>query len=407
MEEVVLFEDKKNCCGCGACMNACPQGAIHMEADENGFLYPIIDGELCVKCHKCQRVCGFHSGEVRNSLQETYAAVSTSTDITESASGGVFASLAQAVLQSGGVVYGSTMAWEAGGPKVKHICVSSPDELLALKGSKYVQSDIGYSYSDVRERLMRGEHVLFSGTPCQISGLNAFLGRDYENLFTVDIVCHGVPSGQMFRDYIAYTEKRLGGRITEYRFRDKSEGWKLHGQLTLRKPDGKEQSINFEPEQSSYYQMFLNAYTYRENCYSCPYACENRQGDITIGDYWCIDFVHPELVDKNGGPIREEVGVSCLIVNTAQGQKLLKKYGAGVRRYESTYEKAAKYNGQLRKPAERKAEREIVFRLYAESYDQLAKWYYRRLRPIKLKRAVRRMIPKPLKKAIKGFLGRA
>lgn len=190
--------------------------------------------------------------------------------------------------------------------------------------------------------------------------------------------------------------------MVDFHFRDKSQGWKLYGSMTL--DNGR--TVYFEPEESSYYQMFLNSYTYRENCYTCPYASDHRPGDITIGDYWCIELVHPELLAENGGPLDHEKGVSCMIVNNDHGQALLGTYGGGILRWPSTYEKASKYNHQLIGPSQLKPERETVLSLSRENYEKVEAWYRRRLIPIRINRAVRAMIPRSIKDIVKAALGR-
>lgn len=388
-----------DCCGCGACAHICPKGAIDMKQDENGFLYPAVDEEKCVACGLCVKTCAFQARTTPTSEQEVYAAAAEDADRAQSASGGMFASLAQAVIEDGGAVYGCALEYEDNQLWPRHVCVTEIRDLIRLKGSKYVQSDLENTYPDVRRRLDAGQTVLFSGTPCQVAGLKGYLPRDYENLFTIDLVCHGVPSGKMFRDYIAFEEQQLGAKITSFRFRDKSTGWKLHGAMTL---DSGE-TVYFEPEESSYYQMFLNSYTYRENCYQCPYASHHRPGDVTIGDYWCIELVHPELLAKNGGPLEHEKGVSCLIVNGEKGRMLLKHYGRGIRRWASTYENASRYNRQLTAPSGLKPEREQVLALCRENYALADRWYRRRLRPIKIKRAIRAAVPKQVKAVLRAL----
>lgn len=399
-----LFTNKQKCCGCGACAVVCPKNAIEMVHDLDGFVYPVVDEKRCVQCGLCKKVCSYQSAEKSVSLKQVFAAASRDTDILKSASGGLFASFAQAVLADNGAVFGCSMEYEEGQLSPRHICVTEPKELYRLKGSKYVQSDLGNSYSDVQARLKSGQSVLFSGTPCQVAGLKGFLRKDYDNLYTLDLVCHGVPSGKLFREYIAFEEKKRKAKVTGFRFRDKSAGWKLHGAMTLEDESGQTRTLYFEPEESSYYQMFLNSYTYRENCYSCPYASDHRPGDITIGDYWCIELVHPELLAENGGPLDHEKGVSCLIVNNPKGQQLLERYGKGILRWESSYENAAKYNRQLTAPSALKLEREVVLALSREGYDKVDAWYRRRLRPIKVKRAIRAAVPRPVKNILKKIL---
>lgn len=372
--------------------------------NEDGFLYPQIDESLCINCGKCLRVCRFKDTDWEKSLKETYAAHAVDVDLVQSASGGVFASLAQAVIAQGGVVYGCAMLYEDDKLTPKHICVSEQKDLIKLKGSKYVQSDLGDIYVDIQKKLQDNIIVLFSGTPCQVMGLEAYLQKDYENLYTVEVICHGVPSIKMFHDYMAYVEKMEKKNVVEFKFRDKSQGWKLHGKMVLQDESGTKTEKYFEPEESSYYQMFLNSYTYRESCYNCPFASEYRQGDVTIGDFWCIDLVHPEYMTDKGGKIEEAKGASCLVVNNKQGENLVGKFGQGIHLWESAYESAAQYNAQLRCASGMKAEREKVFALYGEGYERVDKWYQRRLLFLKCKRKVIELIPSSCKKMIKKCL---
>lgn len=397
MEMKKLYTEKRMCCGCGACVNACAQNALSMKPDQHGFLYPQIDSTKCVGCGICEKVCTYGKEDCIHSQSEVYVAASQNTNPKESASGGLFASIAKNVLSSGGIVYGCAMLREDNSLVPRHTRVMNENDLILLKGSKYVQSEIGTIYRDVKKDLQDGLQVLFSGTPCQIAGLKGYLRKSYSNLFTIDIICHGVPSAQMFQDYLTFEEQRRKKKIVEFKFRDKAEGWKLHGKMVLEDENGKRENVYFEPEQSSYYQMFLNSYTYRENCYACPYACDNRPGDITIGDYWCIDLVHPEMLVQNGGIFDEQKGVSCLIVNNTQGQKLVSLYGEGIEKRASTFENAARYNGQLKHASLMKSERSIVFEKYGQGYREVEKWYWRRQIPIIVKRKIRAAVPRKAK----------
>ena len=400
-----LFEEKKNCCGCGACVQVCPKKAITFQKDEDGFLYPAIAEDRCVHCRLCEKVCRYREERPVPEKQRVYAAAADIIDRCISASGGVFAGIAAGFMERGGIVFGSAMESNGGSLCVRHIGIKRKEDLFKLQGSKYVQSAVGDCFQQVKELLNKGESVLFSGTPCQVDGLYGFLQKDYPRLFTIDIVCHGVPSEQMFQDYLAYTEGKRGIKITDFRFRDKSLGWKLFGRMTTVNALGKELMEFFEPEESSFYQLFLNGFTYRENCYSCPYAGKTRPGDLSIGDFWGIEIVQPELLRGNGGPLDEALGISCLIINTDKGERLLEKT-PGLSLYESSFERASRYNGQLREPSRLKPEREIALGLYREGYEQLEKWYRRRLFVIRTKRAIRRAVPKPVKRAIKKMIGR-
>lgn len=397
---MILFNSKKSCCGCTACESVCPKNAIIMLADEDGFYYPHIDPEKCIDCGLCQKVCSYQNNLPEHSDKAVFAAVAQNTDISTSASGGLFSSFAISVLKEGGLVYGSAMIYENGKLTVNHIKIENEKDLYLLKGSKYVHSNTQGIYPAVLEDLKSGKTVLFSGTPCQVAGLKGFLQKDYTNLYTIDLICHGVPSEKLFQQYISFEEEKHKSEITSFRFRDKSQGWKLHGAMILKNGN----TVYFEPEESSYYQMFLNSYTYRENCYSCPYASDHRPADITIGDYWCVELVHPELMAENNGPIEHKKGVSCLMINNAKGQELLTKFGSGITRWESSYENAAKYNRQLSTPSELKPERDIVLEIARNNYAAVDKWYRKRLVPIKIKRAIRRAIPRSIKNIIKKFI---
>ena len=241
MEKIELFQKKSDCCGCGACMNVCPKGAITMQEDENGYVYPVIDDEKCVKCGLCKKACHFKDGAEYYKARKAYAAaIKNDDEIMVAASGGIFTVLAKQVLSENGVVFGVSMENVGGKLTPMHIDIQNENELYKLQGSKYVQSDIGMSYKKVKEYLMDGRNVLFSGTPCQISGLNAYLGKDYPNLLTVDVICHGVPSARLFQDYIKNQEKKLGGSIYSYKFRDKSKGQGMNAQILYKSQDNKE-----------------------------------------------------------------------------------------------------------------------------------------------------------------------
>lgn len=396
-----LVKNPEECCGCGACSVCCPQSAITMAENAEGFLFPCIDESVCINCGKCIRVCGYKKAELKISDKKTYAAFANDVDLKQSASGGVFSSLAQAVLDAKGVVFGCAMLYENGKLIPKHISVTEKKDLIKLKGSKYVQSDAACVFQEVKLYLQSQKIVMFSGTPCQIMGLKGYLQKEYDNLYTVEIVCHGVPSLKMFHDYIDYIENITKKHIINFKFRDKSQGWKLHGKMVLEDENGIRTEQYFEPEESSYYQMFLKSYTYRKNCYSCPFASEYRQGDITIGDYWCIDLVHPEYMIENDGKIDEGQGASCLITNNSQGEKLIEKYGQGIEIWKSSYEQASRYNAQLRQPSFRKNERAIVFELQKQGYKEIEKWYQKKLAKIKFIRKIRSMIPKWIKKFLR------
>lgn len=349
----VLYNEKKDCCACGACLNVCPKQAISMIEDACGFRYPQIDDNLCVRCGRCKQVCAFQSSKVENSPVKVFAGVAKDESIRKaSASGGIFAAIAKKALEEGYMVYGAVLQPDF---YVKHVGIKSIEELGKIQGSKYTQSDIGRTYSEVKEYLAQGKKVLFSGTPCQIDGLYGFLGKDNENLVTIDIICHGVPSNKMFIDYI----KTLGDDVSSFVFRDKSIGWGINGSAFI---NGKKKRI--WQSSSSYLYYFTKGWIYRENCYQCKYTCSHRPGDITLGDYWGIEKQHPEYLGKDGWD--EAIGISVIIANTEKGENVLNGLNCVLDLKESTFKKASEANQQLRLPSN-PGKRDDILRLYNDA----------------------------------------
>lgn len=397
----VLFDKKDQCCGCGACLNICPAQAICMREDECGFLFPVIDEGRCVRCGSCKRVCGFQDPKIKNYVQHSYAAIARDRDIRMgSASGGVFTAIANRYIDQGGLVYGAAFdeCWN-----VCHIGVENKDELCKLQGSKYTQSDTGITYQSVKNALLQGREVLYSGTPCQIAGLQGFLGKRYENLVTVDLVCHGVPNNRMFREYLELLGREEGGTVTEFSFRDKAVGWGIYGKVIILFKE-KRKRKNIWQSASSYLFYFSNGWIYRESCYQCPYACGCRPGDLTIGDYWGIEREHPDYIEKNGW--NEEEGISLILVNTENGNRCLQKSEDYMELRDSSFEKAARYNAQLRKPGEQ-GKREEILALYREGGWKAVDERYRK--NIGLRRyssQMKALIPAGVKRKLKKMVDR-
>lgn len=401
MIDIILFNEKKDCCACCACMNICNKGAIDMKNDEFGFLYPEINKELCIRCGACVNICAYQKGTTTNKPIETYVAVTDNTDVMNSASGGVFASFAISIIDDGGIVYGSSLECKNNKLVPMHIAVEKREDLVKVQGSKYVQSNISYIYSDVKRKLDLGREVLFSGTPCQVDGLRSFLRREYENLLLIDIICHGTPNANFFQDYILTMESKVGKRIVDFKFRDKSKGWGHNARIDYQ--DGEKQYIS--GYESSYFSTFLKSYTNRENCYSCKYAGENRAGDITIGDYWGVEYEHQELLSENGGELEQNRGVSCLIVNTNRGMNFLNEYKYGLKLWKSSFEKASKWNDQLRKPSNYSKKREKIMNLYRiKGYVAVEEWFYKERVRNKLLTEIKNLVPKSCKSKIKKII---
>lgn len=405
METRILYNKEADCCGCGACMNVCPKHAIHMRENKLGFVYPVIDEEKCINCGLCQGVCGYQHFSVTQTPLQTYVASSKKDDIITSASGGVFFNIAYNVLKTNGIVYGASLERQDDQLFPMHIAVESEEELIKLQGSKYVQSSIGYVYVNIRKQLKEGRTVLFSGTPCQVDGLYHFLkNTNIENLFTIDIICHGVPSAKWFQDYLQILQTKVSGKINHIVFRDKTKGWGYFGRIDYMS-HGKQKSKTLYPGESSYYNLFLNSAICRENCYSCKYACDKRPGDITIGDYWGIEKEHPEYLNTAGGDFDIQRGISCLIVNNDQGKKMLEKFGDGLLLFESSFEKVSFHNEQLSHPSNRYIYRNEVLDLYQKAgYVAVEKWFNKKLGRKKWITIIRNRMPKKFERAIKRIL---
>lgn len=407
MEKIVLFENKKDCCACGACFNVCSKNAIDIVEDEYGFTFPRINENLCVKCGACKKVCAFQNIEEQNEPIVTYVAVSHNTDIKKSASGGIFASFGKSIIENGGVVYGVSLECIDEMMTPIHIGIDNLDELVKLQGSKYVQSFIGCTYSEIKNQLNTGRLVLFSGTPCQVGGLKGYLGNKcYENLLLIDIICHGVPSSNLFQSYINTLEKKIKGKIADFIFRDKTNGWGLNGKFTYIKRNKKYSKI-LPSVESSYYQAFLKSQIYRESCYSCKYACKNRPGDITIGDFWGVQKEHSELLITNGGAINEVNGVSCVIINTENGKKYFDKFKKGLCYFQSDFEKVARGNAQLNHPSLMNSERNSILDLFKNSGYGAVENRFRKIEGYRLYvTKLKNRLPKQFKTRIKRLLKR-
>lgn len=401
---ITLFEKKSDCCACEACRNICPQSAITMKEDEWGFLYPKIIQQKCIECGACRKACVYQHSMPENKPIQAFAGVNKNKNqLLNSASGGVFSAIAAQVLSRGGIVFGATLVFEDGHATPRHIAIDSMEQLPLLQGSKYVQSAIGYSYQQAKSFLKDGKKVLFSGTPCQIGGLYGYLGKDYEKLITIDVICHGVPNAKLFDEYLQCEKsKRNAMAVYGYSFRDKKNGWGMNGRIDLEFSDKKIKSFYIPARLASYNTLFLDGVTYRENCYSCKYAGKMRSSDLTIGDYWGIEVEHPEFLKKK--EYAERCGISCILVNTVKGLKACEDQKNLYRDY-STFEKVSHRNGQLRQPSIKHASREQVFSIYSErGYAAVEQWYYRRYRKQIIIHAVYNAIPRGLRVKLKSLL---
>ncbi len=406
MSSIELFQSKTDCCGCSACYNVCPRKAISMQKDEYGYVYPVIDQDKCVGCGLCRKVCHYQADKELRTPIKAYAAAGKKEEfLKKAASGGMFSLVADKILEEGGVVFGASMEYHNNTLIPKHIAVESKEELFKLQGSKYVQSFIGNTYAETKKYLADGRKVLFSGTPCQIEGLKGYLGREYENLYTIDIICHGVPNAKWFQDYIKVFETKLQGSIYSYNFRDKSRGQGMNARIEYYDKNGKAKVIYRDGHLTSFFHLFLKMNIYRDNCYHCPYARKERAADITIGDYWGIYEEHAD--EMKNSTMSNSKGISCVLLNSDKGLKIFEQLMPQMDYFESTVDKIAKHNMQLREPTQYTDERFKLFDLYKNAgYEGIEKYFRKSIRFKKYFYQLRSMAPKGLKRKLKQMIAK-
>lgn len=305
--------NKADCCGCTACASVCTHKAITMKPDSLGFLYPEVDINKCTNCGLCEKVCAFNDNYDKSlNFDKPKAYGARHKDIHEvetSRSGAAFIAISDWVLEQGGIVYG--VGYEEHF-KVVHKRATSKEQRNEFKGSKYVQSYLGDIFIQVKNDLKDGKIVLFSGTPCQTSGLNSFIGKKLRtNLILVDVVCHGVPSPNIWRDYIAFYEKKYKRKISSVDFRDKKEyEWNTHKETFIL-----DNGIKISPKYHPWSTLFCNVIMYRQSCENCFFCNTIRPSDITIADFWGWEKTNP-------GFNLDNKGVSLLLINTIKGEKI-------------------------------------------------------------------------------------
>lgn len=328
---------KKHCTGCSACADACPKGALAMISDHEGFLYPRVDTRRCVDCGFCARACPILNRPTARQPLAVYAAKAKDTELRmESSSGGIFSLLAQQILAKGGKVYGAS--FDKTDWSIAHIGVENEEGLAELRGSKYLQSRMKGIHQSVKKDLEADRWVLFSGTPCQIAALRQYLGWDWDKLILVDVICHAAPSPLAWRKYL---EERLakigpGAIIKRIAFRHKNCGWKRYS-LSLRFANDKEYRSVFTED--SFMRAFLAELCNRPSCHDCQFRELRSGSDLTIGDFWGVEKVHPEIDDDRG--------TSLVLINTAKGSALFEQINSRIDRLAVTFKEAIDGNSAL------------------------------------------------------------
>ncbi len=389
MTTYLLTGNKEKCCGCTACESVCNKSAITMLPDSEGFLCPILNKDMCVECGLCKSVCPYDKSPVLSEPTEVYGACDINKQsLLNSSSGGVFGVLADRIIKDGGFVCGVVFDECF---KAIHILSDKKEDLEKMHGSKYVQSNLKYVFIEIEESLKNRKKVLFTGTPCQVDGLKSYLKKEYDGLYTVDLICHGVPSPLFMERYLEYI-KETKGDINAISFRDKKKnGWVASGSIHLK--NNKSYSTSYFND--SYYQLFMDGVLFRECCYSCQYATSKRVSDITIGDYWNADSIM-SLEQYSDG-------MSVVLLNTAKGKALFESVKKKLYTKESTLSHAVEGNVNLSRSSEKPGKRDTVYDdLNRNGFAFVVKNYckFSYLVPF-----IKSHTPKGLKKLLKKFLG--
>ena len=408
---ISLFQQPEECCGCGTCSEVCPKQAISMVADAFGFLYPQIDRQLCISCGKCKKACAFQKKNEAYIPLAVYALARKDANMLQlSASGGAFSVFAEQMIAEQGAVFGAALAQEASTLVPRHCAATSLEELAPLRGSKYVQSSLGHTFVQAKQLLESGKKVLFSGTPCQIAALKSFLNQDYDNLLTIDLVCHGVPSAQMFQEYLKTEENKLGGTITDFIFRAKESDYGEDARVVFIDSAGNQRTQMIPRYESSYYDYFLQNSFLRESCHKCPYAGKQHLADLTLGDFWGFEDVHPEASTIQN-KLDPRKGISLLIINSEKGKKYYDVCSDKFHCLLSSFEQASQENPQLVHPSKPGDNREKILRIYRKKgYCGIDSVYWMNKKKVAFSNLIKyhlhHDIPAPIRKIVKTLLHR-
>lgn len=364
-EESKIPNLKKNdeCCGCGVCAEKCPKNAIVMKYNDFGYCLPKVDERKCIKCNVCEKVCYTEINQDKYE-KKAYISYSKNKDLfNKAASGGIFATIAKNFIEQGGVVYGATIQRKKNKFKVLHDSAESIEELYPLLNSKYVQSDITGVLRKIKIELQDNRKVLFCGTSCQVDALYRYLSCKPENLFTMDLICHGVPGEKLFSDYLQFVEKSKKSKIIDISFRKK-----INRESQYVEEIEFQNNIKTEKNsmQSPYYKMFFNCDSYREHCYNCEFASIQKPADITLGDYYEAKKDYPYLFEKNGK--LENVGtISCMIIHNKNGEELLEQCSHELELINAEINTIQNSHDQLCSPSIEGTKRDIYLKLYKQS----------------------------------------
>lgn len=349
---MINIQDKTLCCGCYACYNICPASAINMVEDSECFNYPIIDIDKCNNCGSCEKVCPSLNAKNKQTFETiTYACINNDNQIRlDSSSGGIFSLLAEYVISNDGVVFGACFNDEL---KLVHHNADNYNDYKKFRGSKYLQSIIGNTYKQAKNVLDNNKLVLFSGTPCQINGLKLYLKQDYSNLILIDLICHGVPCLKVFDYYKNELESYYKAKVKSINFRRKYKGWSNFS-ISFIFDNNKEYSQVFSKD--LFIKGFLKNLYLRPSCYNCKYTNLNRFADITLGDYWGVKTIYPDLDDDKG--------TSLILINSSKGEMYFNLIADKISYRKANLNHAIAYNSCIVKGVDPHPNREKFFQLF-------------------------------------------
>jgi Coenzyme F420-reducing hydrogenase, beta subunit len=375
---MIEINDKTKCSGCHSCSSVCPVKCIEMQVDGEGFRYPKSDKNKCVSCNICEKVCPIINPIETTNIPTVYAAYNKNQEIRmNSSSGGIFTLMAEYVVRLGGVVFGACFNDTF---EVVHSYAEKIEELEKFRGSKYVQSVIGDAYSKAKMFLDEGRFVLFTGTPCQIGGLLSYLQRDYTNLYTQDLICHGVPSPMVWRKYLEYREKCTESSVKNVSFRNKDTGWKTYSILMKFKNNVEYKKLC---KDDPYMRGFLSELYLRPSCHACSFKTIHHQSDITLADFWGVKYIFPEMDDDKG--------LSLVLVNSANGQAIFDEIKSEMLINNQTINIAIveKYNSAIIKSSSANKNRQLFFNnIHKFEFNELIAIYCKVPYKTKIKRLV-------------------
>ena len=365
---MILINDEKNCCGCASCADVCPAGCITLTGGVLGSLIAKADASKCIGCNRCESVCPMNHKVFLSSgySQKVYAAYAKDKEVRGGgSSGGMFGTFAYHLLDKGYEIYGAAFDENL---RLHHTCATNHDELAPLFKSKYIQSDMSTKYREIKEKLDSGKNIMFVSTPCQVTALHRFLQKSYDNLITVDLLCKGVPSQELFDKCLDYEEKKRGCKTKSFQFRAKYKGPNTptpHCFNVVFEKGKKEISYSAPYYKSVYYAIFQQYSAFRESCYRCPFSTSARNGDVTIGDF--------HTIDKFVNNINRFEGVSSVVINSDKGQALFDEIKKDIWFYETEFDSVLSH-GALFEEKKKSKDRDAIIKSYSDDpFDAFVK----------------------------------